>query len=240
MRKSLHFALICSVFFSVSNCPAATVNGTIQGTVVDDTGHPVPNARVVISYTLPSTARPTVAPPIITGPLAQAVMTNSAGAFDVDNIRAGRYIACAQTLAPGLLDPCRWSASAPEVTVVAGKIVSGVRITMAHGLVIPIHVNDPQGLLKSVTGPIDFTCQFHVVTAKGIHYNANIQASTATGRDHSITVPFGTPVTLLALSPHLTLSDSSGKPVIAAALSTISASAGAVLPTFAYTVTGTK
>ena len=46
-------------------------------------------------------------------------------------------------------------------------------------------------------------------------------------------------VTLQALSPHLTLTDSSGNavPTLAA---TINSPLGSVLPTFTYTVTGTK
>ena len=110
---------------------------------------------------------------------------------------------------------------------------------MARGAVISIHLDDPQGLLKPTTGAIDPTCQIHVVTAKGLHYNANIQASTAVGRDFAITVPFGTPVTLQAISPHLVLNDQSGKPVAQTAAS-LTALAGTVPATITYTVAGTK
>ena len=230
---------ICFTPLFALNVGAATVNGSIHGSVIDDTGKPVAGARVVISYSLPSAARKFTAPPVITGPFAQDAMTDSTGGFEVAAIRAGQYTACAQTLAPGLLDPCRWSTAAPELTVIAGQTLTGVRITMAHGAIIPIHVNDPQGLLTPVTGPIDFACQFHAVTAKGIHYNADIQASTATGRDHSITVPFGALVTLQVISPHLKLNDASGNAVTAQGTA-VNAPFGSALATLVYTVTGTK
>ena len=100
-------------------------------------------------------------------------------------------------------------------------------------------MNDPQGLLQPVTSPIDFACQFHIVTGKGIHYNANIQTSAAGSRDHAITVPFGTPLNLRVLSAHLVLTDQTGKTVPAAAAS-INAQAGTALSTLVYTVAGQK
>lgn len=78
---------------------------------------------------------------------------------------------------------------------------------------MPIHIDDPQSPLKPVTGPIDFDLQIHAVTAKGQHYNANIQASTATGRGHSVTIPFGTAITIQVLAAHLVVNDQTGNPV---------------------------
>jgi hypothetical protein len=177
---------------------------------------------------------------VVAGPVAKAADTDSSGSFEIDGLRAGQYIACAQTLTPGLLDPCHWATSAPELTVVAGGALTGVRIAMAHGLVIPIHLNDPQGLLTPAKGPIDFACQFHIVTAKGLHYNANIQSSNTTGRDHAVTVPYGAPVTIQVISPHLTLNGPSGAAVSAQAPVAVSAPTGSVLAALVYTVTGTK
>lgn len=232
---------IVFVFASIFclNCWASTVNGTVRRSVVDDTGQPVGGARVVINRLPPVTAQQFAAPPVITAGVAATVIADASGAFSVDSIQAGNYVACAQMLTQGLLDPCRWATSAPQVTVVAGQVLSGVAITMAHGAVVSIQLNDPQGLLQPVTGPIDFACQFHIVTGKGIHYNANIQASTAGSRDHAITVPFGTPVNLQLLSAHLVLTDQNGNAVPSAATS-ISIPAGTAPATFVYTVTGTK
>ena len=232
-------AVLCFAPLLAMNGFAATVNGTVKGTVVDDTGKPVSGARVFISHALPSTARKSVGPPTITGAIAGSVLADSSGSFEATGIRAGDYVACAQTTAQGLLDPCHWAQQAPEFTVTAGQTTAGIKISMAHGAVIPIHVNDPQGLLTPATTAIDLACQFHIVTARGLHYNATIQASSATGRDYSITVPFGAPVTLQAISPHLALNDSTGNAVSAVGAAVNAPTFGSN-PTLVYTVTGKK
>ena len=166
------------------------------------------------------------------------VKTDANGAFKASNIRAGLYIACAEMVAPGLLDPCHWASSAPQFTVTAGQETSGIKVTMARGAVLTIHVADPQGLLKPVTGPTDADCQFHVVTARGFHHNVNIQSSAVGSREHAIAVPLGTPLTLQVISPHLMLNDSTGKAVSAGTL--ISVAGGAVPSAITYVVAGAK
>jgi hypothetical protein len=176
-------------------------NPSLTGTVADDSGHPIPGARVLISYA------PSINPA-------------------VDALPPAQYIACAETAAPGYLDPCHWSTSAPAFTVTAGETTSGVNIVMAKGSVLRVHVDDPQQLLKPVTGPVDLDFEIHIVTSKGIHYSAPIQSSTALARDHAITIPFDSPLSLRILSAHVTVSDSSGK-AFATAGTTVNAPAGA-------------
>jgi hypothetical protein len=60
---------------------AATTAGTIQGSVVDDTGKPVAGARVLISLALTAAARPFPPPPVVTGPLVATVTADSRGAL---------------------------------------------------------------------------------------------------------------------------------------------------------------
>ncbi len=110
---------------------------------------------------------------------------------------------------------------------------------MAKGSVLHVHVDDPQQLLKPVTGTIDLDFQIHVVTPKGLHYSAPLQSSTAVARDHAITIPFGTPVNLRVLSAHYTVNDQSGKS-FAAQGTTINAPAGTTPGVVMLTVTGKK
>jgi hypothetical protein len=175
---------------------------------------------------------------VITGPLVAIVAADASGSFQADGLAPGQYIACAEAT-PGLLDPCHWSASAPNFTVSAGQTTSGVKIVMAKGPAVWVHVNDPQQLLKSVTGPVDLDLQIHVVTSKGVHYSAPIQSSTATGRDQVITIPFGTSVSLQVLAAHLAISDQSGNPFPALGTA-INVPAGATPAVIGLTVTGTS
>jgi hypothetical protein len=212
--------------------------GSVAGSVVDDTGASVAGARVLISH-VPAGTPAVAAPPAVTGSLAAMVSANATGSFQAEGLAPGQYIACAEVAAPGLLDPCHWAAAAPNFTVTAGQTTSGVKIVMAKGSILQVHVNDPLQLLGPATGPVDLNFEVHVVTSKGIHYSAPIQASTATGRDHAITIPFGAAVTLRVLSAHLAVSDQSGSPFPPLGTA-VPASAGATLPTVELTVTGRK
>jgi hypothetical protein len=177
--------------------------------VVTDAGQPVGGALVLISRSAPANillpASAKSGPPVVTGTLAAKGTTDASGAFSIGNLAAGQYVACAEAAAPGLLDPCHWSASAPTFTVAAGQNASGLTITVTRGAVLTIQLADPRGLLTPATGPIDFRCQIHIVTSRGIHYAAPIQSSAVGGRSHAITIPYGTPVALQLLAPHLVL-----------------------------------
>ena len=146
----LFLGIFCTAAWS------ATIDGSVRGTVVDNTGVPVPGARVVLSHALASSSASAkfAGPPTITGPRAAAVTADLLGRFTA-TIPGGSYVACAQAPVEGFLDPCHWAAVAPGFNLIAGEQLTGVTITMARGAVIPIHVNDPQGLLAASTGPFN-------------------------------------------------------------------------------------
>ena len=151
----------------------------------------------------------------------------------------GSYVACAETNTPGFLDPCHFGTSAPTFTLAKGQILEGVDLVMAKGAILSIQVNDPNGLLKAPAGVVAPDCHIKVITAKGYRYEAPITASSATGRSHTITVPFGAAITVLVISPNLIVTDSTGKPTSSAGAST--AIPAAVSPgVLSYTVSGIK
>lgn len=230
---------LCLVAFGIlsAHCVLAAT-GSLIGSVVDDGGKPVAGARVLISYAT-SIKSPIPAPPVVTGPLAATVTADATGTFHADGLAPDQYIACAETSTPGYLDPCHWSASAPTFTVSAGQTTSGVRIVMAKGSVLRVHVDDPQQLLKPVAGPVDLDFEIHVVTSKGVRYSAPIQASTALGRDHAITIPFDTSVSVRVLAAHLAVKDQSGK-LFAALGTSVNVPTGTTPSVIGLTVTGKK
>lgn len=238
-RKKLRSGIFMLGALAVVHTWAATTTPAVHGSVTDDTGKPVAGARVLIASSLPATARRIAAPPVITGPLAATMTADSNGAFSVAALSDGQYIACAETAAPGLLDPCHWSTSAPAFTMSAGTTAGDVKIVMARGAVVPIHIDDPRGLLKAVTGPIDFDLQIHAVTGRGFHYNANLQASSPLSRDQAVTVPFGVPVSIHVLSTRFVVNDQSGNQVSAEGM-TVAAASGTSLPAIDLVVAGRK
>jgi len=210
----------------------------ITGTVVDDAGRAIAGARVLINHG-PSVKPPVAAPPVITGPLAATVVGDASGSFRADNLPPGQYIACAQATAPGFLDPCHWSATAPSFALSAGQTISGIKIVMPRGAVLRIHVDDPQQLLKPASGPVDLDFAIHIVTSKGLHYSAPVQSSTPGGRDHAITIPFDTPVSLRAMSARLVVNDRSGK-ALAPAGTTVNVPSGTTSAAIGFTISGKK
>jgi hypothetical protein len=220
-----------------AHCMAAA-GGNLIGWVVDGSNDPVAGARILIShaasgkYLLPG-------PPVASGALAVTVMGDAAGLFHAEGLAPGQYLACAETVAPGYLDPCHWSAVAPSFVVNSGKTTSGIKVVMQKGQVLSVQVKDPQKLLNPVSGPVDMDLEIHVVTSKGVHYSMPIQSSNATGRNHAITVPFNTPVTLRVLAAHLVVNDESGKAFAAAGVAA-SAPVGSPTNTVVLTVAGRK
>ena len=182
-------------------------------------------------------ARPS-APPVITGVKALSTGTNKQGQF-LAFLPPGNYVACAQSTTPGILDPCQFATSAPTFTVVKSQIVSGVKVAMATGAVLTVHINDPNQLLAPVTGPLAADCHVQVVTAQGRRYEAIIADSTSTSRDHVITIPFGAAYTLQVISPKLVINDSSGNPVPSAGAS-LATPANANPGVVTYAVSGVK
>ena len=213
--------------------------GSVSGTVVDDSGKPVVKARVFISRALPVNAPHIAAPPVMTGAQIITTMTDHTGAFVSGHLPAGDYVACAQYAAQGLLDPCHWAAAAPQFTVTSGKTTGSVKITMARGAVIPIHINDPHQLLSTPKGAVASDLRIHVVTVKGHHYEAPIVASNKNGRDHQVTVPFGTPIQVQVISPHLAVNDDTGKPTTTAGKN-VNVANGSNAAQINYTVAGAK
>ncbi len=214
------------------------VPGAVRGAVHDDRGQPVAGAHVYISQALPASVALPGGPPILTGPQVTSAKTDTNAQF-VAFLKPGNYLACAQTSTSGLVNQCDWAVSANAFTVASNQTANNVSIVLAHGAVIPIHIDDPLQLLAPAATAIDPACRFQIYTAKGAHFDAPIVARSATSRDYSITIPYGAPVTLRVLSPHLAVNDNTGKPAATAGVST-NVPVGSIVTTLTYTVAGIK
>jgi hypothetical protein len=232
-------AIVALASLLAPHSPAATTTAAVvKGSVVDDSGNPVAGARVFINSAPPATAPHFAAPPVVTGRQAAMIASDSTGAFSVGNLPPGQYIACAEAPAPGLLDPCLWAASAPTFAVTAGQPTAPVTVVLATGAILPIHIDDPMALLTPVTGPFDLNLQVHIVTSTGQHYMARIQSSTTGGRNLAMTIPFGTPVTVLVRSANLTVNNTQPGAPAAALGTSVTVPAGTSAAAINYVVTG--
>ena len=202
--------LILAMAVSVQFGPASTVIGKLSGTVVDDTGKNVGGARVTISFAAATSVAVVPGPPVVTGPLATSVPADEKGVFQIDSLRAGRYVVCVTPISQGLLDSCKWSKTGTEVMVSGGQTLTGIKIVLLRGAVLAIHLDDPGKLLKAANGQIDWSCQIHAITDRGIHHNIQIQNTTGSGRDHAITVPFETKLAIRAFAKDVSVTDPVG------------------------------
>jgi hypothetical protein len=78
-----------------------------------------------------------------------------------------------------------------------------------------------------------------MVTSRGYRHEAVIVARSTTGRDHAISVPFGTEATIQVIAPHLIVNDDSGQPVSSVGTSVAIPAAGSP-PTVHFTVVGVR
>ena len=236
-HRALGFCPAAAGALFLAHLVLAAAVGTVEGSVADPNGAPVVRARIFIAQALPAAAARPIGPPVITGPQMTTTMSDNKGEFIARGLPSGNYVACAQPISPGLLDPCQWAESAPTFTVTSGQTTTGVQIAMARGAIIPIHINDPQQLLKPVVGKTDPNLRVHLVTAKGFHYEAPIVGQTAGGRDHAATVPYGTLFSLQVLSPHLNVAGASGNSASVLGASA-SVAGGSAASTVVYTIIG--
>lgn len=211
MRIAILTLTLAAAGFSAT--VASLTTGSVAGSVLDSAGKPIPGTvRVFLSQALPADGVRHPAPPVQTGPQVTSRLVDKAGNFNISALAPGSYVACASTTTPGYLDPCHWATSAPTFSIGAGKPTTGVKVVLANGAVIPIRVNDmSQKLLKPQEGAHDLDFQIHAVTSSGRHHTALISAQDANGRDHSVTVPFGIPITLQVFSPKVAIVESTGK-----------------------------
>ena len=110
---------------------------------------------------------------------------------------------------------------------------------MTKGAIVTVHVDDPRQLLSAANAAVQSDLRFQFVTAKGDRHDAVMTAHGKTSRDHSITLPFGAPMTLQVISPHLAIHDGTGRPVAAAGAS-VQVPTAASAAAFNFTVNGAK
>jgi hypothetical protein len=187
-----------------------TGTASVSGGMVADTGHAVPGALVTV-MAVPAT----IPPPAGFTPLTTNAFAASDGTFSVGSLPAGKYQLCAQTQrTAALLDPCLWSTSQTFVTLAAGQAVSGQRITLISGTLLKLYINDPGGLMLANDGK---TPGAGMIVAVGGSTNILtpffVDATTATGREHSLAVPAGTPLKLVVFSAFYRIADASGNAV---------------------------
>jgi hypothetical protein len=205
--------------------------GRVEGKIVTEDGQPVKGAYLVASQR-----------PGSQGPVARkkGAASGADGSFSVQDVPPGIYTLCTQASDKELLDPCRWSAAPPSVTVGAGQTVTGLEIRLKQGVTLRVSITDPSKHLAAHEGK---TAGAHllvgVFTADGVFHAAPKVTGGAAARVYSLVVPADTPLELSVYSKFFQLSDEKGT-AVASAGGTVpfQAPARGQLRPFQFTVTG--
>ncbi|MDQ2945864.1 MAG: hypothetical protein M3Y27_07980 [Acidobacteriota bacterium] len=134
------------------------------------------------------------------------------------------------------LDSCAWlDFSSPKITVAAGELRSGVKVTVKQGRLITIRVNDPQKLLPPKKGQNSGNeLSLHMAGPSGLARKIPILGEDANGRTHGIVVPYDTPYKLSIQSTTFSLTDQSDRDF--SALAPLAIQATRLAPEIQYVV----
>ena len=138
--------------------------------------------------------------------------SGSGGIFSFVNLPPGLYVLCATVQQGTYLPTCDWSRTI-TFDLMAGESRGNQLIRMARGANLNIHLNDPTSALS----PADTLASSRIVvgvgTPAGAFYSAPISAKQGNGRDHTMAVPFDTPLFVWCSSRNLQVTDESGHPI---------------------------
>jgi len=175
--------------------------GSVQGSVVADSGVVMPNATVSL-YPMGASSRFTA-----------KVVTSASGAFTLSAVPAGRYIICARPATTAFVDSCTWGVTRLMLDVAPPARTPPIAIHLKPASVVKVRINDSGGYLQrrstDKTGP-------HVlvgVWSLGRLVPADISGQDKTGIDYSLRVPLGIPLPLRVYSSNVKLEDPANAPV---------------------------
>lgn len=84
-------------------------------------------------------------------PLSMHTKSGGDGAFEIPGLDGGQYSLCVQAADSGYLDPCQWSGSAAQVTLVPGQAAMGVTLRLEAAALVRIQVEDVARALSGLT-----------------------------------------------------------------------------------------
>lgn len=182
--------------------------GTLQGTVVDQSGAPLAGAEVLYQNIVPM-RRDRMGRLIPgEGSIHASVLTGSRGEFTIARFPAGEYYLCALGPAAGHLKSCGWGGRYAPARVQAGATAAPLTLTVQTGTLLRLSVDDAGARIASgarfVAG---------VFSAGG--YYARFRPAGVSGTQvlYTLAVPSSGTFRLL-LNTSLSATDSSGNSLV--------------------------
>ena len=198
-----------TLLFLALSVTAFSQSGRIAGSVVDDSGAPIPGASVTAalwSTTQTLTLVPGKPPAFM--PVPANALTGAKGEFQIDGLIAGQYYVCVEKPDAAILNPCLWADPPTPVDVGAAATVSGLVVTASKGIAINVRVQDAKGLLTVNPAADDvWVGTFH---RKSPFIPGRIVQRDPAGRTMSVIVPRGQAASIAVSSAAFTVADDKG------------------------------
>jgi hypothetical protein len=156
-------------------------------------------------------AREAAGPLVKITPFAASTPARPDGTFAFTGLDPGIYRLCAQLTGKAWLNPCEWGHSNTTVILTSEQIRQGIVLTMKKAATVPIRLDDPQGLLAGKKHTPGADVLIGVGNDAGMFHAVTIVSEDAKGREHSIMIPFGVPIDVVAYSKVFQLGDNAGK-----------------------------
>ena len=112
------------------------------------------------------------------------------------------------------VDSCAWQDfTSPRLPLLAGQAKLDAIITVKRGHLLTIRVNDPAKLLPAAAGKIDGNLSLRIAGPSNLPQEILISGKDATGRTHSIVIPYDTPHRLMIHTSGFALKDANARDV---------------------------
>ncbi len=146
---------------------------TISGSVVDDSGSPIPGA-VVIYHNSPKTQWDKSGHRhLVERLVASSVKTGADGTFIISSLPAGSYFLCAAGIKPTHLRSCDWGNLGTSADLTTASAVIGVKLHVRDGVLLTYQVTDPFNRIQDPTfapGKAIPPGNFRIFAVQGTHY----------------------------------------------------------------------
>jgi Carboxypeptidase regulatory-like domain len=177
----------------------AQTSGSLSGQVQTEDGKPVEGALISAHAKV---SKADGAASAISG------KTGADGTFLLSGLAPGLYQICARDRKAGLLDPCRWSASPPTVTITATDGAKLPTITLKKGRLLEVHIVDDAGVM--VADGAKPKLLVGMWQANGLFVTIPVRSQDKKGRVHAQYVPQDKPLQISVTSSEYTIKDSAG------------------------------
>ena len=211
---ALGAALAC-----VGPAAAQTGAGSVSGKLVTESGQPLPAVKagyrraVLVVADSQHHNHPAPGEAVVSG----SVTTGADRTFTIPSLPSGSYSLCLDNPPDLYVDHCAWNLSGAIFTVVAGANTALKPVTIIAGVRIHFLITDPQGLLPTA-GPAEPAAHVGVRSSQGAYRPAAVASRSGAVTELVVTVPHNQPVSSWLFSRTVKFNDSTGKPVIAAAV----------------------